>query len=204
MPASGATRGDRKMFEITRRFAQTGFPDDELSLGYAIDVYQDSINKTFREYLVNYTYLTRIMEDYGFVPITAEEATQMGLPGPSNTFDRMFDAMLRETERTPGGRNGGYGSSADMTEDEKRISFLNRYFVFKKVRNVNLETMHKNHILDPGVAPAAVPLPATTDEAPPAAAATDTTATPAPTAQQVIRRKLPKQRITITAAKSTQ
>ena len=137
-------RDDRKMFELTRRFPQTGFPDDEHSLGYAIDVYQDSINKVFREYLVHYTFLQRIMEDYGFVPLTDTEAAQLGLPSSSATFDVLFDAMNQDLKRN---RNyvPNFGSAPDMSEDEKRISFLNRYFVFKKVRNVNLEQMAKRH-----------------------------------------------------------
>jgi len=137
-------RDDRKMFELTRRFPQTGFPDDEHSLGYAIDVYQDSINKTFREYLVHPTFLQRIMEDYGFVPLSDAEAAQLGLPSSSDTFDRRFDAMNQDLKRN---RNyvPNYGSAPDMSEDEKRISFLNRYFVFKKVRNVNLEHMTRRN-----------------------------------------------------------
>jgi hypothetical protein len=30
-----------------------------------------------------------------------------------------------------------------MSEEEKRISFMNRYFVFKKIRNVNVEKVPK-------------------------------------------------------------
>ncbi len=137
-------RDDRKMFELTRRFPQTGFPDDEHSLGYAIDVYQDSINKVFREYLVHYSFLQRIMEDYGFVPLTDAEAAQLGLPSSSATFDVLFDAMNQDVKRSQK-YVPNYGSAPDMSEDEKRISFLNRYFVFKKVRNVNLEQMAKRH-----------------------------------------------------------
>ena len=36
-----------------------------MSLGYAIGVYQESINKTFKEYLVNFNYFVRMMENYG-------------------------------------------------------------------------------------------------------------------------------------------
>ena len=32
------------------------FPNDSMSLGYKIDVYQESINKTFSEYLVNFDF----------------------------------------------------------------------------------------------------------------------------------------------------
>jgi uncharacterized LabA/DUF88 family protein len=36
-----------------------------------------------------------------------------------------------------------YGKALYMTPEEKRISFLNRYFVFKKVRNVNTDKIHQ-------------------------------------------------------------
>jgi hypothetical protein len=36
-----------------------------------------------------------------------------------------------------------YGKSHFMTEEEKQISFMNRYFVFKKVRNVNTDKIAK-------------------------------------------------------------
>jgi hypothetical protein len=51
----------KKIYELTKQYSQTGFPDEN-SIGYAIDVYQESINKTFREYLVNYPLLVRMME----------------------------------------------------------------------------------------------------------------------------------------------
>jgi hypothetical protein len=57
----------KKIYELTKQYSQTGFPDDENSIG-CFDVYQESINKTFREYLVNYPLLVRMMENYGFIP----------------------------------------------------------------------------------------------------------------------------------------
>ena len=60
-----------KMFEIIKRFTESDFPSDENGLGYAIDVYQDTINQYFREYLVNFNYFAQVMEDYGFVIIDA-------------------------------------------------------------------------------------------------------------------------------------
>ena len=59
-------RDKTKIYEITKQYNDTGFPEDETSLGYSIDVYQESINKVFREYLVNFKYLQRILENYGF------------------------------------------------------------------------------------------------------------------------------------------
>jgi len=36
-----------------------------------------------------------------------------------------------------------YGTAMNMSEDEKKISFLNRYFVFKKMHTVNTENLYK-------------------------------------------------------------
>ena len=35
------------------------------------------------------------------------------------------------------------GSALDMTSDEKKVSFLNKYFIFKKIRDVNAEEVEK-------------------------------------------------------------
>lgn len=130
-------KNDHKMFELTKMYDQTGFPDDELSLGYAINVYQETINKVFREYLVNFDYVIRIMEDYGFILITNEEAKPMGLPSGSGLFSDLFTSMENELKMNPKNKSH-YKKAPFMSSEEKRISFMNRYFVFKKVRNVDV------------------------------------------------------------------
>ena len=131
--------GAYKVFEITKMYDETGFPEDELSLGYGINVYQESINQTIREYLVNFDYLVRIMDDYGFVPIPRHEAEKMGLPNGVGSFESMFADMENELRRTSNRSNqvNEYGTAPQMTDDEKTISFLNRFFVFRKMRTVN-------------------------------------------------------------------
>jgi hypothetical protein len=130
----------RKMYEITKSYDQTGFPQDEMSLGYAIDVYQESIGKVFREYLVNFEYFTRIMEDYGFILVTKEEAKNMRLPNGSALFSELFSHMENETKFKPKNRDE-YGTAHLMSAEERRISFMNRYFIFRKVRNVDVKKM---------------------------------------------------------------
>ena len=63
-----------KMWEIRKRYNNGEFNNDISCLGYRIDVYQESINKTFAEYLVNYEYLMRVLENYGFTLLNRDEA----------------------------------------------------------------------------------------------------------------------------------
>jgi hypothetical protein len=131
-----------KIYELTKQYSQTGFPEDESGLGFAVDVYQETINKEFREYLVNYTYLVRTMEDYGFVPVEKSVAQKMELPNSSGKFDELYTYMENELKRNPE-RASDYRMAMNMSYGEKRISFMNRYFIFQKVRNVNTDKITK-------------------------------------------------------------
>ena len=145
-------KGGHKIYEITKQYDKTGFPDDELSLGYGIDIYQESINKLFREYLVNFNYFIQLMEDYGFTLITKDEANHMSLPNNTGLFSEMFTQMNTETTMQPNTKSN-YRYAANMTTEEKQISFMNRYFVFKKLRSVDASKLgeiigKQNDIID--------------------------------------------------------
>ena len=128
---------DTKIFEISKQYDETGFPDDENSLGYSINVYQETINKYFVEYLVNYNYLVRVMEDYGFILLSDEEASQINMPSSSGLFSSLYSQLEKEKNTK------FYGKALNMSPNEKKISFLNRYMIFKKVRNVDGQNIMK-------------------------------------------------------------
>jgi hypothetical protein len=125
-------KDNKKIFEITKQYFQSGLPDNVDSLGMGIDVYQESINKVFREYLVNFNYFVIIMENYGFVLWK----NKIGFES-TDLFSNLFTKMEKEK------KTNLYKSAINMGEEEKKISFLNRYFIFEKVRNVNTENVSK-------------------------------------------------------------
>jgi len=128
----------KKIWEIRKDYDETTFEDDATSLGYKINVFQETINKMFPEFLVNFDYLERVMENYGFTLITRDEAKSLGLPEGSGLFSELYNIMQDEIKRSPMKRDD-YGSAITMNPNEKKISFLNRYFVFKKISHVNAE-----------------------------------------------------------------
>ena len=112
--------------------------NDVTSLGYKINVYQESINKMFPEYLINFDYLDRILENYGFRLITRDEAKELGLPNGTGMFQDLYNLMEEEVKQDRYKRSE-YENALKMTAYEKKISFLNRYFVYKKISHVNAE-----------------------------------------------------------------
>ena len=136
---------NKKIWSVTKEYTAESFVADESSLGFAINVYQESINKYAREYLVNYEYLTRMMENYGFVPITDLEAKQLNFPSAIGSFQSLYSKLELETEKFPRMKKT-FHKTLRMSPGEKKISFLNKYFVYKKVRNVDAETIARSFL----------------------------------------------------------
>jgi hypothetical protein len=56
-------------------------------------------------------------------------------------FKELFDSMNTEVKRN---KKHNYGLAPNMTTEQRKISFLNRYFVYKKTHNVNAENVSRD------------------------------------------------------------
>jgi hypothetical protein len=128
----------KKVWEIVKGYNSTVLEDNSSCIGYRIDVYQDSINQLITEYLVNFDYLDSVLDNYGFKLIDREEALSLGLPEGSGLFSELFMNMMEEIKKNKN-KSKDYGEAINMSEFEKKISFLNRYFIYKKIRIVNTD-----------------------------------------------------------------
>jgi hypothetical protein len=133
-------KNGKKIFEIVRQYSNQldKFPQNENSIGLAIHVFQESINKSFEEYLVNFPYFTSLMEVYGFVPLGKSDLAAMNVMDSNGSFEQLY----RQLERSKND-DTYYGQSLNMSKEEKIISFFNQYFIYKKVRNVSAEQFSK-------------------------------------------------------------
>ena len=136
---------EKKIFEIVKDYQEDAMEDEESCLGYKISVYQESINQLIPEYLVNFDYLHRMMEDYGFSLINKEEAKHLGLLDSTGMFSELYNNMMDQIQKNQLKENE-YGMASKMNNYEKDISFLNRYFVYKKNITVNAEKIANNFI----------------------------------------------------------
>jgi hypothetical protein len=89
------------------------FKNDSTCLGLKISVYQESINQLVDEYLVNFDYLTMLLETIGFFPIEETE---------------LFESKIHFSEIK--------AEQFTLSDAEKQISYLNRIFIFQKKSSV--------------------------------------------------------------------
>lgn len=122
---------EQRVFEIKKLYSEHAFNNDATSVGYKIRVYQATINQEMDEFLVHFDYFQRLMIQYGFDLLPKEEAEQWGLPNSTGMFEEMYRKMMTEKKM--------YGEAHNMTDREQTISFLNRYFIFRKNRVVDAE-----------------------------------------------------------------
>jgi hypothetical protein len=129
--------------KITKRYETEDFEKNESCLGKEILVYQDSINQSLPEYLVNFKYLSDMLEMYGFEEVRQSECRQLNLPRSeaNGMFSTLYDAMMRNSRSEV-----ECADAINMTDAERYVSFLNMYFVFKKVRQVNAESVANSFI----------------------------------------------------------
>jgi len=136
----------RIILSVMKKYDNAEYHDDETSIGYAIDVFQESINSTHTEYLVNMVYLERIMRNYGFVLVQRDVAKRdLLLPSGMGSFNELYEMMCTDMSYNIRGLEG------EMTETLKTISFMNNYFAFQKVQQVDAKRVSEAFIKNNGV-----------------------------------------------------
>jgi SAM-dependent methyltransferase len=125
----------KPIWRIEKDYDNKELKNNSESLGMSIWVYMETINKKFEEYLVNFTYFKDIIKEYGFELIDNSITENYGIK-PTGLFSDLFDEMIKD--------KGNYKLASQMTEKEKEISFCNRYFIFKKIENVDIEKLNIN------------------------------------------------------------
>ena len=98
-------------WKITKKYTQSVFNDDDSCLNYEIDIYNESIGKSIKEYLVNSDYLNTICDKYNLQLVE----------------NKSFKDIYKEIED-----DVKYGDMTKMNDELKKYSFLNNYFIYQK------------------------------------------------------------------------
>jgi hypothetical protein len=83
------------------------------------------------------------MEAYGFELLKREDAMKLGIPNGTGMFSELFAKMEADIQQDKT-QKSKYGFAPSMSTKEKQISFYNRFFVFKKISNVDVEDVFQS------------------------------------------------------------
>ena len=64
------------LWSIEKTYKQRTLPNTKTSFGREIDVYVKSIGKTHREYLVNFDYFEKVLNEYGFEKVEVKSFSE--------------------------------------------------------------------------------------------------------------------------------
>ena len=103
-----------------------GFDTDKPIYGKEINVFVKSIGRAHPEYLVNFNFFNKIMKEYGFEMIFIK------------SFQELYEELIVKEESNSVNKYNlekNQETAEKMSEDEKKFSFLNNAFCYKKVSN---------------------------------------------------------------------
>lgn len=121
-------RKDNKIiWTLTKRY-DTLDDDPEQNVGKQVLVFLESINQTLPEYLVDYGLLRAALARHGLSEPSPKTLSSLGLPAASGLFSELYERAQGDDAAGPRVKEALRG----MSPDEKRWSFMNRWFVFEK------------------------------------------------------------------------
>lgn len=125
---------ERVVWAIKKTFEEFNETNPEENIGKEIEVYIDSINKKVPEYLVDYNLLVSILEKHDIFPLNSEECQRLGLQMTTGTFDELYDNAINKNSKVldTSQLDAPLQSLMRMSDQEKDLSFLNRWFIFRK------------------------------------------------------------------------
>jgi hypothetical protein len=95
-------------------------PPSAAGLGLAVDVDFISVGESHTEYLISWPYMQARMAEVGLELVTPAECVEMGIPASSQMFSETWSGA------------DGAGENYAMTDAIRKLSFLNRWWVFKR------------------------------------------------------------------------
>ncbi len=144
----GKAKDDTEIWKLTKQYEiDTDLPHDDDGFGHALDVNFISIGLKHTEYLVPFRLLEEKMKEIGCRLLDETECKALGFEGLKKST-RMF-----KDELTASKKKGAKDFAGGMPEPVKQFSYLNRWFIFKRVG----ETYGAEASL--AVEPSAVPKP---------------------------------------------
>ena len=144
------SKNDKKIWSIRRMYDDDFKP---MTTGVKIKVFVETINDQndeYDEYLVYFEHLANVLAEKGIRLLSRDECKELDIDGESTgMFDQSYDAMIKKTTNAVFDKTNEWMNVAkEMSPDEKRLSFMYRWFIFKKDANWKSKATRKEKAKD--------------------------------------------------------
>lgn len=125
---------DVTAWAIRRDYDTFSYTNPESNIGKQITVYIDSINKQMPEFLVDFKLLQIVLKQYNIELMSQDDCIQLGLNQSTSLFEEVYDNVHKDNNKIldTSTLNPPINAVTNMTDVEKELSFMNRWFVFRK------------------------------------------------------------------------
>lgn len=104
------------IWKIERKYEESDFPDNEMSLGRKINVDVESIGTTSHEFLVNFDYFVKLMDEYGLELVDSKLFHEV----PNSMLEEFYEEVKL------------HGNNLRKKPKALEYSVLHRWFIFVK------------------------------------------------------------------------
>ena len=122
--------GQGLMWDIARHYDAFSADDPSANVGLEIKVFVETIGQALPEALVDFRLLVRELGEVGLRPLNEAQCAELGLRESTGFFEDIFAELSKQHGAKQQDRR--VAAAMSMSPDEKRYSFLNRWFVFVK------------------------------------------------------------------------
>lgn len=120
----------RLLWRIEKRYEES----ERGVYGNAVAVFVETINKVNIEYLLDFDVMVAKLKDRGIRLLNRAELDRYGVPSSSALFSDVYYNTDWRAARSAGGFDASIAALVmSMDDNQRRLSFLNRYFVFVKM-----------------------------------------------------------------------
>jgi hypothetical protein len=120
-------KAGRTIWSLTKQYDSFDAATPANNIGKRIDVYMETINKQISEYLVDFKLLEAELAQRRIHLLDNEAMSALGLKSSTSLFEALYADLdvTKDTDRFT-------QSAKQMTDAEKKYSFMNRWFIFRK------------------------------------------------------------------------
>ena len=123
-------KNNKMLWSIEKKYKRY----NQKAFGQEIEVYVETINKVHSEYLVPFELLVDLLAKKNIHPLSQDSLERLNIEKSTYMFKELFTDMNSKMAPLISDPHANqFKTASEMSRDEQKFSFLNRWFIFEKI-----------------------------------------------------------------------